>query len=78
MCVDVALHKLERKPMDHSEDIIFADSEISSELTDLFSVILYILGIIFVNTNTKAIIGSRYLIIVNGIDKQLIVLNPET
>ena len=30
-----------------SEDKIFADSETSSELTALFSVNLYILGIIF-------------------------------
>ena len=52
-----------------SEDKIFADSETSSDLTDLFSVILYILGIIFENTKMNTNKGSRNLIIVSGIDK---------
>ena len=52
-----------------SEDKIFADSETSSELTALFSVNLYILGIIFENTNINTTIGSKNLIMVNGMDK---------
>ena len=51
-----------------SEDKIFADSDISSLLTDLFSVNLYILGIIFEKTNMNAIRGSKNLTIVSGID----------
>ena len=52
-----------------SEDKIFADSETSSVLTVLFSVNLYILGIIFENTNMNINIGRTNLITVNGIDK---------
>ena len=52
-----------------SEDKIFADSETSSVLTALFSVNLYILGIIFENTNINTTIGSKNLIMVNGMDK---------
>ena len=52
-----------------SEDKIFADSETSSVLTVLFSVNLYILGIIFENTNMNINIGRTNLITVNGMDK---------
>ena len=59
-----------------SEDKIFADSETSSELTALLSVNLYILGIIFENTNINTTKGSKNFIMVNGMDKKLIVFNP--
>ena len=52
-----------------SEDNILADSEISSLLTALSSVNLYILGIIFEKTNINTTKGSKNLIIVNGIFK---------
>ena len=54
-----------------SEDNILADSDISSELIVLFSVSLYILGIIFEKINIKAIIGRIYFNIVIGIDRKL-------
>ena len=40
MCVDVALHKLERKPMDHSEDIIFDDFDEDEILDEIKSLTL--------------------------------------
>ena len=52
-----------------SEDKIFAVSEASSELTALFSVNLYILGIFFEKTNINTTIGSKNLIMVYGMDK---------
>ena len=58
-----------QRPRTKSEDKIFADSDISSLRTDLFSVNLYILGIIFEKTNMNAMRGSKNLAIVSGIDK---------